>query len=234
MVLIKCHRASIFSLFGWISGEAPHGGWTDIVTVVKLWGYSFGVTVIILLVCEWLNPGLTSCTSHQRKPLTFCPDLILNKIRWLDNIGRTTRSHKNEKLENFLTDLQRLTIVHETDHTGSYYRFASGSQTPAQPQQEDKKGTSKDAKTNKKADDAKSAKGKGGAAEGDKTMSDDAGKGGDHADMKQDKGKTGQTTPAQAQTQTQSPAPEEEGESSGNGAREDEESSTATRVDDKA
>jgi H+-transporting ATPase len=44
--------ASIFALFGWISGPAPHGGWTDIVTVVKIWGYSFGVTVIILLVCE--------------------------------------------------------------------------------------------------------------------------------------------------------------------------------------
>ncbi|RSH85711.1 hypothetical protein EHS25_003852 [Saitozyma podzolica] len=199
--------ASIFSLFGWISGEAPHGGWTDIVTVVKLWCYSFGVTIIILLVY-----------------------LILNKIRWLDNIGRTTRSHKNEKLENFLTDLQRLTIVHETDHTGSYYRFASGSQTPAQPQQEDKKGTGKDSKTNKTADDAKSTKGKGGAAEGDKTMSDHAGKGGESADMKQDKGKTSQTTPAQTQT----PAPEEEGESSSNVAKEDEESSTATRVDDKA
>jgi H+-transporting ATPase len=236
MMLMKYSRATLFSLFGWISGEAPHGGWTDIVTVVKLWGFSFGVTIIILLVCESPTPGVTSIHRHQRTPLTLCSDLILNKIRWLDNIGRTTRSHKNEKLENFLTDLQRLTIVHETDHTGSYYRFASGSQTPAQPQQEDKKGTGKDSKTNKKADDAKStksdSKGKGGAAEGDKTMSDDAGKGGDHADMKQDKGKAGQTTPTQTQTQT--PAPEEEGESSGNGAREDEESSTATRVDDKA
>jgi H+-transporting ATPase len=130
--------------------------------------------------------------------------------------------------------LQRLTIVHETDHTGSYYRFASGSQTPAQPQQEDKKGTGKDSKTNKTADDAKSTKGKGGAAEGDKTMSDHAGKGGESADLKQDKGKTGQTTPAQTRTQTQTPAPEEEGESSSNVAKEDEESSTATRVDDKA
>ena len=47
--------ASIFALFGWISGPATpkqHSGWVDIVTVVKIWGYSFGVTVIILLVCE--------------------------------------------------------------------------------------------------------------------------------------------------------------------------------------
>jgi len=51
-------RASIFALFGWLSGPAPHGGWIDIVTVVKVWGYSFGVTVIILLVCK--SPPLDS------------------------------------------------------------------------------------------------------------------------------------------------------------------------------
>jgi H+-transporting ATPase len=102
-------------------------------------------------------------------------DLILNKIRWLDHVGRTQRSKKNEKLENFLTDLQRLTIVHETDHTGSYYRFASGgAQTPAQ-QDNDKKGQAKDTKTKNKADDAKDGKDKkgGGPAEGDKKLEED-------------------------------------------------------------
>ncbi|WVQ95251.1 plasma-membrane proton-efflux P-type ATPase [Kwoniella sp. CBS 9459] len=159
--------ASIFALFGWISGPAvEHGGWVDIVTVVKIWGYSFGVTVVVLLVY-----------------------LILNKIRWLDNIGRVTRSKRNEKLENFLTDLQRLTIVHESDHTGgSYFRFAnsgSGSATPGQgggddkgkDKDKDKKGQAKDPKTKKDAKDAKSdGDSDKGAEGGDKALADDAGK----------------------------------------------------------
>lgn len=66
--------ASIFALFGWISGPAPHNGLvyvskatafssdllmgrrhTDIVTVVKIWAYSFGVIIIIALVFFLLN-----------------------------------------------------------------------------------------------------------------------------------------------------------------------------------
>ncbi|ODN73166.1 plasma-membrane proton-efflux P-type ATPase [Cryptococcus amylolentus CBS 6039] len=109
--------ATMFALFGWVSGDGDeHSGWIDIVTVVKIWCYSFGVVIIVLLVY-----------------------LILNSFRWLDNIGRATRSKKNEKLENFLTDLQRLTIVHESDNTGgSYYRFAS------KEKKDDEDGGSKD------------------------------------------------------------------------------------------
>jgi hypothetical protein len=106
--------------------------------------------------------------------LTFAVDLVLNKIRFLDNIGRTKRSTKNEKLENFLTDLQRLTIVHETDHGGSYYRFASGAATPAKGEAEDKPGKAKDAKAIKGAKDAKKGDegGKGGMQDGDKGLQD--------------------------------------------------------------
>nr|ODN94592.1 plasma-membrane proton-efflux P-type ATPase [Cryptococcus depauperatus CBS 7855] len=157
--------ATLFALFGWVSGDAPHHGWTDIVTVVKIWGYSFGVVVIILLVY-----------------------LVLNSFRWLDTIGRTMRSRKNEKLENFLTDLQRLTIVHETDHNGSYYRFASGSK-------KDEKGNDDDGKEKKdqtKGGDAKKqgtvekkgeAKESDGVASGDKELNNQAGKGREHAQL---------------------------------------------------
>ena len=45
--------ASLFALFGWLSGPAiEHGGWVDIVTVVNIWLFSFGVTIVILCVCE--------------------------------------------------------------------------------------------------------------------------------------------------------------------------------------
>ncbi|KAL7422606.1 hypothetical protein Q5752_003254 [Cryptotrichosporon argae] len=131
--------ATIFALFGWMSGtdqgdniKKLHGGWTDIVTVVKIWGYSFGVVVIIALIY-----------------------FILSKISWLDNIGRTTRSRKNEKLENFLTDLQRLTIVHESDRGPSTYRFESKSKDSKGKDDGDQQGTAKDAKTKDKAKDAK-------------------------------------------------------------------------------
>ncbi|KAH9916515.1 uncharacterized protein B0H18DRAFT_1138582 [Fomitopsis serialis] len=96
--------ATIFALFGWLSGPAVHGGWLDIVTVVKIWCYSFGVVVAVGFAYY-----------------------LLSKIRWLDNIGRRNRSHKNTKLENLLTEMQRLTLVHEHDSSGeSYYRISKG------------------------------------------------------------------------------------------------------------
>ncbi|KIK53982.1 hypothetical protein GYMLUDRAFT_49059 [Collybiopsis luxurians FD-317 M1] len=99
--------ATIFALFGWISGAAPHGGWTDIVTVVRVWLYSFGVIVVITMIY-----------------------MILNKFTWLDNIGRRKRSSKNEKLENFLAELQRMTLVHESsEHSQDSYHLAPGGDT---------------------------------------------------------------------------------------------------------
>jgi H+-transporting ATPase len=49
--------ASIFCLFGWVSGgktleKDTHGGnWTDIVTVVRVWGFSIGVVVVVAFIC---------------------------------------------------------------------------------------------------------------------------------------------------------------------------------------
>lgn len=83
---------------------------------------------------------------------------MLNSIRWLDHIGRKSRSKKNEKLENFLTDLQRLTIVHETDHNGSYYRFASKKEEEESGdngKKDDKKDEAKSADTKKQESNAK-------------------------------------------------------------------------------
>lgn len=94
--------ATLFCLFGWLSGApnrnpitAPHGGWTDIVTVVRVWAYSFGVIVVITLVY-----------------------FILNRLPALDRLGRRQRSVKNQVLEDFMTNIQRLTIVHEKAEDG--------------------------------------------------------------------------------------------------------------------
>lgn len=118
---------------------------------------------------------------------------MLNSIRWLDHIGRKSRSKKNEKLENFLTDLQRLTIVHETDHNGSYYRFASKKEEEEsgdKAKKDDKKDEAKSADTKKQESNAKKGDdekkkdddgGKKGATGGDKGLSDQTGKGHEHA-----------------------------------------------------
>lgn len=137
---------------------------------------------------------------------------MLNSIRWLDSIGRKSRSKKNEKLENFLTDLQRLTIVHETDHNGSYYRFASTKKDEDgdNGKNDDKKGEAKSVDTKKQESSAKKGEdekkkgddekkngdneknkddkgGEKGATGGDKGLSDHTGKGHEHAQA-QDKG----------------------------------------------
>ncbi|PKI84849.1 P-type H(+)-exporting transporter [Malassezia vespertilionis] len=91
--------ATLFCLFGWLSDAehrnpitAPHGGWTDIVTVVRVWAFSFGVFIVCLLVYY-----------------------VMNRIPWLNNLGRRVRSRKNEQMEDFFANLQRLTLVHEKD-----------------------------------------------------------------------------------------------------------------------
>ncbi|KAH7924224.1 plasma-membrane proton-e [Leucogyrophana mollusca] len=96
--------ATVFSLFGWISGAAPHGGWTDVVTVVRIWLYSFGVIVVVTIVY-----------------------MIMNTFAWLDRVGRPSRSKKNEKLENFIAELQRMTLVHERDQDSYHFATAGNS-----------------------------------------------------------------------------------------------------------
>lgn len=105
-------------------------------------------------------------------------------MTWLDNLGRAKRHNKNEKLENFLTELQRLTVVHETDHTGSYYRFAQGPDEPGRyhgAEANQAKGKNSDDKTKGKEPEKKAEKQPkteekvSDAAEGDKRMEQDHG-----------------------------------------------------------
>jgi H+-transporting ATPase len=81
--------ASFFTAFGWLTGApnrnqitAPHGGWTDIVTIIRVWGYSFGVVVVMALVY-----------------------FILNSIPWLRDLGRRERAKKNNHWEDFRVSL---------------------------------------------------------------------------------------------------------------------------------
>ncbi|KAH7909296.1 hypothetical protein BJ138DRAFT_1127797 [Hygrophoropsis aurantiaca] len=96
--------ATVFALFGWISGAAPHAGWTDIVTIVRIWLYSFGVIIVITMVY-----------------------MLMNTFKWLDRVGRPSRHRKNERLENFIAELQHMTLVHERDQAKDSYHLAPAS-----------------------------------------------------------------------------------------------------------
>lgn len=115
---------------------------------------------------------------------------MLNSIRWLDSIGRKSRSKKNEKLENFLTDLQRLTIVHETDHNGSYYRFASTKKEEEgdNGKNDDKKGEAKSVDTKKQESSAKKGENEKKNGDDEKKNGHDEKKNGGNEKNKDDKG----------------------------------------------
>ena len=65
------------------------------MTVVRVWAFSFGVIVICALVYY-----------------------VMCRIPALDHLGRRNRSTKNEVLEDFFTNVQRLTLVHEKGEDG--------------------------------------------------------------------------------------------------------------------
>ncbi|KAK5157175.1 hypothetical protein LTR04_005504 [Oleoguttula sp. CCFEE 6159] len=101
--------ATLFCIFGWLSGnldeqvnnpvdyfEQRADGWTDVVTVVVVWAYSIGVTIVIAIVY-----------------------FLLNRIPWLDNLGRKVRSKEDTKIENLIGHLSKLALTHEKDEDGA-------------------------------------------------------------------------------------------------------------------
>jgi len=110
--------ATLFAVFGWLSGDfeqtspptsaqySIHGD-VDIVTVVVIWAYSIGVTIIIAMVYY-----------------------ILCQIPWLDNLGRKNRSKADTKIENLIGHLSKLAIEHETDPVTGKSRFALTTRSP--------------------------------------------------------------------------------------------------------
>src|SRR5271156_3548785 len=103
--------ATLFCVFGWMAGvpevDDPFdnavqsaNGHTSIVTVVVGWAYSIGVTIVIALVY-----------------------FVLNKIPWLDNLGRQTRSHVDTQIENVIGHLGKLALEHEKDEESGVDRY---------------------------------------------------------------------------------------------------------------
>ncbi|EIM19139.1 plasma-membrane proton-e [Wallemia mellicola] len=90
--------ATLFTLFGWFHADRDaHNGHTDIVTVVKVWAFSIAVMVV--------------CT------LAY---IIMNNMKWLNNVGRKQRGKIDRRVEDFMNELQRITIVHERSDRDVY------------------------------------------------------------------------------------------------------------------
>lgn len=100
--------STLFCVFGWLTNGLDeisdpathnallsHNGHTSIVTVVVVWGYSIGVTIIVAIVY-----------------------FLMNKISWLDNLGRAKRSRADTQMENIISHLSKIAIAHEIDEHG--------------------------------------------------------------------------------------------------------------------
>lgn len=98
--------ATLFCVFGWIANPAEisdprdradftRNNHTSIVTVVVIWGYSICVTIVIAIVY-----------------------FLLNRVTWLNNLGRKNRSHTDTNFENILTQVTKLAVEHEVDGYG--------------------------------------------------------------------------------------------------------------------
>lgn len=116
--------ATLFCLFGWLSGgpyetnpkdtaEFRGDGWVDIVTVVVIWAYSIGVTIVIAIVYY-----------------------LLNKIRWLDDLGRKDRSRKDPAIENMIAALSKLSLEHGKDKHGTE-RYVLAAKTPDEDEEDE-------------------------------------------------------------------------------------------------
>lgn len=100
--------ATLFCVFGWFAGGAGYpsdpfdhannlskNGRTSIVTVVIVWMYSIGVTIVIAIVYY-----------------------LMNQMKWLDDLGRAKRSHSDTQMENIIGHLSKVAIQHERDEHG--------------------------------------------------------------------------------------------------------------------
>jgi H+-transporting ATPase len=105
--------ATLFCLFGWLSGNlneevadpATHfhqrpDGWVDVVTVVVIWAYSIGVTIVIAIVY-----------------------FLMNRIPALNDLGRKTRSKKDTDIENILAHVAKMALEHEVDDSTGKNRY---------------------------------------------------------------------------------------------------------------
>ena len=117
--------STLFCIFGWLTGGAgeptspatvnhrfSQDGHTDVVTVVIVWCYSIAVTIVVAIVY-----------------------FLMNRVSWLDNLGRKKRNVHDTQMENIVGHLSKLAIEHEKDELTGKTRWVLG--TKANEAEED-------------------------------------------------------------------------------------------------
>ena len=115
-------------ILGWISGNPAYtvhptnpkdsyqlhhySRQTSIVTVVVIWCYAIGVTVIIAIVY-----------------------FTLTNVQWISDLGRHTRSRADTQMENILSHLSRIALEHQTDVHGKT-KWILGSKATGEEEEE--------------------------------------------------------------------------------------------------
>jgi len=107
--------STLFTVFGWLTGHAGEpshpatvnkllggtDGRTSIVTVVVVWGYSIGVSILIAIVYY-----------------------LMSSMTWLDNLGRAKRSKADTQMENIIMHLSKVAVQMEQDEHGTRWHIA--------------------------------------------------------------------------------------------------------------
>jgi len=105
--------STLFCVFGWLvsvhetysdpdtKNTLLQGERTSIVTVVVVWGFSIGVIIICAIVY-----------------------FLMNKMTWLDNLGRNVRSKQDTQIENLIMHLSKVALQHEKDEHGERWHLA--------------------------------------------------------------------------------------------------------------
>lgn len=111
--------STVWAVFGWLDGghfeqsspkDSAHFSHRNvsIVTIVVVWAYSIGVTVVIASVYT-----------------------VLTSFDWLNNLGRAKRSKEEVHMENWINQLSKLSLEHETDPLSGNPRFVLSTRSAA-------------------------------------------------------------------------------------------------------
>lgn len=94
-----------------VRSQQREDGWVDVVTVVVVWLYSIFVTIVIAIVYFLVSRQILDGFLNTR----VANKIKMNRISWLNDLGRADRSHRDNQMENVIGHLSKLAVEHDID-----------------------------------------------------------------------------------------------------------------------